>query len=295
MPRQVYRLLRKRAKRASSYLCLAGLKVRNRTSRSSVLGTAEVVVSLTTYGTRLSTVAYAIESIATGDLRPKQMILWLDDPDGFKHRPTSLRRLEGRGLQVRLTRNFGPHTKYFPSLGTALSQNLPLVTADDDILYPRSWLSRLMAAGREHPQEVSCYRASIVTSFDGRIAPYGTWPQCRDTVASVTRFATGVSGVYYPASMLRALAARGDEFMERSPRADDIWLHWVALQEGLRVRQISPTARHFPYIPGTQKQTLLEENVYRGTNDLRIAGLYSPSDIELLTRAALCGGTPEGG
>src|SRR4051794_26676324 len=98
MPRRVYRSLRKRAKRGSSYVWLAAMRVRNRVSRSSVLGSAEVIVSLTTYGTRLSTVAYAIESIAAGSVRPKRMVLWLDDPSGFEHRPVSLRRLERRGL-----------------------------------------------------------------------------------------------------------------------------------------------------------------------------------------------------
>jgi hypothetical protein len=295
MPRRVYRFLRKRAKRASSYVWLAALKVRNRASRSSVVGSAEVIVSLTTYGTRLSTVAYAIESIAAGSVRPKRMVLWLDDPSRFEHRPTSLRRLERRGLDVRLSKNYGPHTKYFPSLCTALSENLPMVTADDDILYPRRWLYGLMVAGRKHPNEVSCYRASIVTSFDGRISAYDSWPRCKDTIASITRFATGVSGVYYPVAMLRALAAHGEDFLERSPRADDIWLHWVALQENIRIRQILPTARHFPYIPGTQKQTLIAENVGQGANDLRIAELYSRSDIEVLTAAARKGDTPEGG
>jgi hypothetical protein len=295
MPRRAYRFLRKRAKRVSSYVWLAGLKLRNRMSRSSVLGNAEVTVSLTTYGSRLKTVAYAIESIAAGNIRPKRMLLWLDDLRAFEQRPASVRRLERRGLEVGLTKNYGPHTKYFPSLDTALSENLPIVTADDDILYPRRWLHGLVAAAWKHPEEVSCYRASIVTSVGGRIAPYDSWPRCKDTVASVTRFATGVSGVYYPVTMLRALAAHGQEFLKRSPRADDIWLHWVALQGDIRIRQISPTARAFPYIPGTQEQTLVEENVHQGANDLRIAGLYAPSDIERLTRAALCGGTPEGG
>ena len=87
-------------------------------------------------------------------------------------------------------------------------------------------------------------------------------------------------------TMLRALAARGTEFMSRCPRADDIWLHWIAVQEGVRIRQIVPKARHFPYIPGTQQQTLVEENVHGGANDLRIAELYTEADVISLSASA---------
>ena len=243
-------------------------------------------MSLTTFGSRLGTVAYVVESIAAGRLRPRRMILWLDDPDAFESRPESLRRLERRGLEVRLTENYGPHTKYYPSLADAIADGLPLVTADDDILYPRHWLDRLLAAASAYPEVVSCYRASVVATIDGKIAPYISWPRCKSTAASTAHFATGVSGVFYPMTMLRALAARGTEFMSRCPRADDIWLHWIAVQEGVRIRQIVPKARHFPYIPGTQQQTLVEENVHGGANDLRIAELYTEADVTSLSASA---------
>ena len=45
------------------------------------------------------------------------------------------------------------------------------------------------------PGEILCYRANLVGIDRDRLAPYAAWPRCRDTVASVARFATGVSGV----------------------------------------------------------------------------------------------------
>lgn len=283
--RQLYRLVRKKAKRVQSHLWLATLRARNAVARSKITGSAPVVVSLTTFGPRLGTVAYAIESIASGNRRPRRLILWLDDRDAYLRRPGSVRRLERRGLEVRLTSNYGPHTKYFPALSTVLSDGLPLVTADDDILYPRRWLARLLDAAAAHPEQVNCYRASVVTVQGERLAPYVTWPRCTDTVASVTRFATGVSGVFYPRSMLVALHEHGDAFMRSCPRADDLWLHWVALNTGVEVRQISARPRHFPYIPGTQDVGLVNDNVQGGSNDAQIANLYSAGDAATLVAA----------
>jgi hypothetical protein len=284
--RRGYRFLRKKAKRTWSHLWLAGLRVRNRLSSAPVRGQVPVVVSLTSYGTRVDTVAYAVESIAAGRARPQRLILWLDDPDQFDDRPAALRRLEARGLEVRLTEDLGPHKKYFPALPLALEDGVALATADDDTLYPRHWLARLAEAAQRHPDTIHCYRASVVQLDGDRLAPYDRWPRCQDTVASLARFATGVSGVWYPPAMLAALHRRGTDFLRYVPRADDIWLHWVAVRSGIPVRQLSPVPRHFPYIPGTQTQTLVQENVAGGGNDRLLAGLYEASDIATLAGAA---------
>lgn len=287
--RAAYRRARKAAKRASSHLGLGLLRLRNRFSTAPVLGDAPAMVSLTSYGTRIDTVAFTIESIAAGSLRPRRLVLWLDDPQRFAALPAALRRLERRGLEVRLTENLGPHTKYFPSLELALGEDLPLVTADDDIMYPAGWLAGLVAAGRDHPEVVNCYRASVVALRDGAIAPYVAWPRCKDVTTSPAHFATGVSGVRYPRSMLTALSGRGTGFVDVCAKADDIWLHWVALQEGIGVRQVSPRAVHFPYLPGTQEDTLVAANVGQGQNDRYVAGLYGTDDVAKLAVA----GAPE--
>ena len=93
--------------------------------------------------------AYAIESIAAGRTRPQRLILWLDDPLQYDHRPAALRRLEARGLEIRLTENWGSHKKYFPALSIALGDDLAIATADDDTLYPRSWLTRMWGSRPE--------------------------------------------------------------------------------------------------------------------------------------------------
>ena len=61
---------------------------------------------------------------------------------------------------------------------------------------------------------------------------------CATTDADETVFATGVSGVAYPPSLLFALRARGTEFMRVCPRADDYWLHFAAVATKTPVRQV---------------------------------------------------------
>lgn len=192
------------------------LRVRNQRSVESVVGTGAANVSLTSYGKRIATVWQTIETIGAGIVKPRRLILWLDDREACLHPPAPLERLQARGLEIRHCRDYGPHKKYFPYVNEVLPDepDRTLVTADDDVYYPPTWLAELLVAHR--PGEVTAFRARVRS--DG---PYRTWPMCTTTEASETVFATGVSGVAYPPELLGVLRDRGDAFAHVCPRADD--------------------------------------------------------------------------
>ena len=147
---QIARRLRHPRRTVRALLVLADmawLLLSNRFSRKAV-ATKEpgAVVSLTTYGRRVGAVHLAIESIARGDTKPSRLILWLDDAALFANLPRPLLRLEHRGLEIRLCKNYGPHKKYYPYVESQKAFPYPLATADDDVIYPRSWLAGLLDA-----------------------------------------------------------------------------------------------------------------------------------------------------
>lgn len=123
-----------------SLVQLAPLPFINRFGRSQITQADGPVVSLTTYGRRARTAYLAIESIARGDVRPSRLILWIDEESLLNSPPKTILRLQKRGLEVKGCKNYRPHKKYYPFVESQESFNLPLVTADDDILYPRYWL-----------------------------------------------------------------------------------------------------------------------------------------------------------
>ncbi|MFT3860681.1 hypothetical protein [Micropruina sp.] len=281
----IYQTVRRRTKRLNAQVQYMWYRVYNRTAHRPVTGSASLMVSLTSYGQRVEQAFATIEAIGAGSIRPRRLVLWLDDPAIAGALPPELVRLQARGLEVRLTTNLGPHTKYFPSLAELDGTGLSLVTADDDILYPRRWLADLLEASTEHPGHVCCHRAYVVSVRGEAIAPYSTWPVCRTTDPGPTIFATGVSGVLYPPRMLAALRERGTAFLESTPKADDVWLHWVAWRAGVPVRQVRATARHFPIVPGTQEVGLIHANVGEGANDRWISQVYDDADAKGLAAA----------
>jgi hypothetical protein len=266
-------------------LDLLYLRARNRTSSSAVNGGQGPVVSLTTYGERLANVHLTIESIARGQLRPRRLILWLDDPRALSNLPPGLLRLERRGLEIRLSENFGPHTKYYPYLESEADFSVPLVTADDDIVYPPAWLAQLAAHHCRHPDDVVCHRARVIGFSGTELTPYNAWPYCGTTEASVRHFATGVSGVIYPVALQRILKQSGRRFVQCCPRQDDLWLHMSAIQAGFKIRQLSAESSEFPMLPDSQAQALHLTNVGEGQNDIQIRETY-PRDVILLMQVA---------
>ncbi|WP_232487161.1 hypothetical protein [Azotobacter chroococcum] len=251
--------------------------LRNRFSSDPVCAPGGVTVSLTSHSTRTERVYLAIESIAAGLEKPGRLILWLDDAGIFAKLPASLQRLQKRGLEIRLCRNYGPHTKYYPFLEHEEIEGV-LVTADDDSFYPPTWLKRLHESHRATPETVVAYKALCVRITDGRIEPYLNWRFCLEEEASFRNFALGVGGVIYPADFLRRLKAAGTAFTACCPRHDDVWLHATAVRQGYRVRQISNDVNHFPLVPGTQRIGLKNVNKIGG-NDLAISQTYRTADI----------------
>lgn len=262
------------------------LHSRNERSKKLVIAPGGPVVSITTYGERLSTVHLAVESIAAGSVLPSRLILWVDSPEAFANRSPGLARLVERGLEIRLSDNFGPHTKYYPYLLSTDTFETPFVTADDDLLYSRWWLEGLVRSNREYPEAVNCYRAHRIGLSNGALAPYHTWAKCRSTEPEFFHFATGVSGCVYPPSFLKRLKLAGSEFLRICPKADDVWLHFNALRAGMKTRQIWSHSLRFPFVPGTQDSGLYHSNVLLDRNDEQIRNTYTTEDIHFLEESA---------
>jgi hypothetical protein len=160
-----------------------------------------------------------------------------------------------------------------------------LVTADDDILYPRYWLKKLIEANREYPENVNCFWAHIMTTDGNGIGRYANYEACSSTLPSFHNVALGVMGVIYPPPFLIVLKRAGIAFQNCCPQADDLWLHVQALRAGFKVRQILPRLPYFSFhaVPGSQRTALSYENVtYGDGNDRQVKATYTEADVKLL-------------
>ncbi len=278
-----FRRLRRRVDGTRAHVAMVRAAWRNRLSRASILSPSGPVVSMATYGRRLESAYAAIESIARGCERPSRMMLWLGGRDPRHPLPATLHRLVARGLEVRAVENYGPHTKYFPYLETEDRFTRPLITADDDALYPRTWLLELMRAYRQRPHVIHAFRVHRMELTRGRILAYKEWTPCQDTHPDHRNFATGVSGVIYPPAFLARLKAAGTDFMSCCPRHDDLWLKVQAIRSGFPVAQVRSESTEFMPIPGSQDdQRLSRFNVGAGGAHPQLLATFAADDLAAL-------------
>lgn len=264
----------------ATLVTLARLRARNLAGRSSVVGDAPVAVVMTTTAARIASVWAAIESIGAGAVRPRRLILWLDDPE-LAELPTSLRRLERRGLEVHhVDPGLRVHTKWWPYVRGIAAHAVPMVTSDDDQLYPHRWLQRLVEVAQRHPDAVVAHRAHRVALATEGLAPYTAWQPVRSTTPSFANFGTSVSGQLFPPALLDRLREAGTRFLETAPNADDVWLFAQAVGAGMRVVQTSAEPANYPFVPGSQASGLYLENVLHEGNDRQLASALSDADLE---------------
>jgi hypothetical protein len=157
----------------------------------------------------------------------------------------------------------------------------PLVTADDDVLYPRDWLKELAQAFQDYPDVINCHRARAMVINERGIGKYDNWKFASSAKPSCNHIATGVAGVIYPPEFLRYLHSAGAGFVDRCLRADDLWLHVQAIRAGYRIRQIRPQPLKLLSIPGAEGIGLWKTNMFGG-NDSQIASTYDAEDIQRL-------------
>ena len=225
---------------------------------------------------------YAIESIGLGTNKPSRIILWLNDKDKCLNPPESLERLKSRGLEIKYSENYGPHTKYYPYIQNELDSQKPLVTADDDNIYPKDWLKRMLEAYKAKPSVIHCYRTRRISLNNMKFLPYNEWDYCSGNTPSHENFITGVSGAIYPQEFLNYLKKQGDIFKKFSIKNDDIWLTLNALRSGFKIAQISNRPLDLSKIPGSQKKRLMDYNVGLGGNQVQLIQTFTKEDLEKL-------------
>ncbi len=212
-------------------------------------GSNGILISMTTYSKRIDSVYLTIESLFSQKLMPDRVVLWLckdDIPDGL---PKSLKRLECRGLEIKIiNKNLRSYKKL-----SFLCENMSsfsfdcVVTADDDVFYPSYWLEKMYQKFLLDSNSVHCYRGKVI-SFDGNeVAPYQTWPTTVSVCNSNPKrlMPTGVSGVCYPKSALSEEFHDWEGILNYCKYADDIWYKISSLRAGYGAKLVLDNNIHF--------------------------------------------------
>lgn len=236
----------------------------------------EIVVSITSYPARFKTLHLVLKSLLNQDFTPSKIILYLDKNVEIASLPSNILKLRSCGLQIKnICEDIKPHKKYFYAMNEF--KNAIIVTADDDVIYPRDWLKSLYQSYLEFPNAVSARRVhKISRNLEGKAMPYQTWEKGYqlELNPSMELMATGVGGILYPPGIFNQMKDVFNESLIKDVclGADDVWLKFIEKKNGIKVRLVPSRLAH-PYIiedETLEKTGLMNKNVAQNQNDAYI-------------------------
>lgn len=237
-----------------------------------------VVVSLTSFPERINSVAETIGSILNQSFKPDHLVLWLASeqfPKKEDDLPDVLLSYKSQGLLIEWTEDVKSYKKLIPSLKKY--KNTIIVTADDDLIYPQSWLLELVLTHLITPNSIICHRVhEVCLDNEGEILPYKNWPkEVKGGKTTFLNFFTTGAGVLFPPGALHLDVTRRDLFEKLCPTGDDIWVWGMAVRNGTNITAIENSCFELNFVEGTQEIALWRDNVSRGRNDIMMANLLN--------------------
>lgn len=199
-------------------------------------GTGRYIISLTSYGDRVAdTAPYTIITLLNQNFKANKIILWIGEKDKKNISPL-LEKLTKKGLEIRICEDIRSYTKIIYSLETFPDDYI--ITADDDIFYPKDWLERLVTESKRNSKKIITNRAhGIKTDENHNPLNYNDWHYCIkpekyftiEKHSPFSIFPTGVGGVLYPPKCFYKDITNRELFKKLAPFADDVWLWAMAI------------------------------------------------------------------
>ncbi|MGB4079367.1 MAG: glycosyltransferase family A protein [Prolixibacteraceae bacterium] len=233
----------------------------------------KLIVTLTSYPPRIKTLHLSIKTLLNQTVKPDILILWLAKsqfPRMEEDLPRKLLRLRKYGLTINWCEDLKSYKKLIPAL--QLFPDDILVTADDDLFYPKDWLGKLYNAYVKDNSKIYCHRMHrILFSEHKEILPYRQWDFCsQNNSVSCLNFITTGGGAIYPPRSFHPDVLKHELFQDLAPHADDIWFWAMAVLNDTKIQLVEGNYSDPIIVYGSQKKHLGELNYVHGGNDKQL-------------------------
>ena len=237
----------------------------NRTEQRS----KKIIVSLTSYNKRFITLPLCLKSLLWQTVKPDKIILYLTEKDNLST-TNQIKELEKFGIEIKVVKDdLKPHKKYYFAM-----QNYPnsiVITVDDDVIYDKNLIKRLLLKHNRYPKAIVTDRARIITTSKNGFLAYKTWNLAKNlSEPSLKLLATGVGGVLYPPQLLNTDLLFDVYYIKEYISVDDLLLKTVEILSGIPTVTSINDCNHSKYteIPSSDQEVALsKDNLDKNKND----------------------------
>ena len=227
----------------------------------------KVIVSLTSYPARINYVYLAIKSLMLQTYKPDRIILWLAEeqfPD--KVLPDNLTALEKYGLEIIWMHDIYGHKKYFYPVKNQKENEL-VITFDDDIIYSKKAIERLMKTHKKYSDCLVCDRAQAYDK-NNPLQP-GRWFTISDIGVNKPSYSLNPSpggGCMIPYGVFHEDACNEEKIRDLAYKNDDIWYMFMCAHNKKRIVKTRKFHRTFTVINGSQAEQMAFDDVQNNKN-----------------------------
>ena len=252
----------------------------------------KLIVSLTSFPERLYDIHFCIYSILTQTIKPDEIILWLASnqfPNGEKDIPQNVLELKKFGLKIKWCDNIKSYKKLIPTLYEY--PNDLIITADDDLFYPKNWLELLYEEHKRNPDCIICQRSRKVSlNSDNSFKSYDDWElNVDETEPSFINLSTNGAGSLFPPNSLYDDISNKELFERLCPTADDIWVWAMAILNKTKIKGVKNNMVKLTYVNLARELNLINEKTlyslnFGGGNDLQLKQIteYYPDILKIV-------------
>lgn len=252
----------------------------------------KIIISLTSFPPRMKDIHYCLYSLLSQEFKPDEVVLWLsyeEFPNKEKDIPKNVLNLKNNGLTIKWCENIGSYKKLLPAL-----KEYPddfIVTADDDIYYPKDWLKVLWEEHEKYPNCIISHRSrKIKFNKDYSLKNYTKWNLIKKNNApSYLNFPTNGAGSLFCPHTLSKEIFNEDLFLELCPHGDDIWIWGMATLNKTKTKVVKYPMHNLKYINPIRELNLTNDNTLwainkLGFNDIQIRNIlnYFPEILETI-------------
>lgn len=239
--------------------------------------TPRLIISLTTWHKRISTVHLALQTLINQSKKADMIILCLNKEELDNAQvviPSELTKLVNSGLVTLLwAENLKSYKKLVPTL-LQYPDDI-IVTADDDILYPINWLELLYTSYLKYPKAIHCHRAFRFI-FNKRFVfpPNRISFSERGVKTPFNTYFTGCGGVLYPPHSLCKDVCNSDIFMKIASENDDYWFWAMSVLNKTRTIVVENNISEIVEIDGTDDSSLYLTGNFQGNNNIQLKNIF---------------------
>ncbi|KZX12196.1 glycosyltransferase family 8 protein [Methanobrevibacter curvatus] len=226
----------------------------------------KIIVSLASFPERMYDMHYTLYSLLSQNTKPDKIILWLSKeefPNLENDIPIKVKNFKKYGLTIKWCKNLKSYNKLIFTL-KEYPEDI-IVTADDDVLYPKNWLGELYKI--YDGNSIICHRAHSIMFENDKILPYVKWKKTiQNESSSFLNFFTGVGGVLYPPNSLFKDVLNEKLFMNLAPSTDDIWFWAMAVMNDKKIKIVDNGYRELIYVNIKRELGLNNETTLNSQN-----------------------------